>query len=402
MARTKRPTRRRRTRGEGTLYPRTRTWRTASGEIHSKTIWICAISEGTIAEQGHLRRKRRFFRGATAEAARTARDRYLLEAARPVLPEQTKPTTTFSEYVSRFLQHTKAHARATTCLSYEQVLRLHIVPYIGNLCLADLTSDHVKNMYDRLRLKVSQSMLARVHITLRAVLNMAIEERVISASPLTSIRKGAPRYRRPRVEALDGRQVKRLLQAVKGHRLEALFVLAVTTGMRQGELFAQRWSDVDLSKRTLSVVRSAQEVNGEVNFVEPKTDTSRRRISLSHLAVAALRRRRAIATSEDHDSELVFPSERGYPLRKSNFIRRVWEPICGAAGLGDVRFHGLRHTAASLLLAENIHPKVVSDMLGHASVRITLDTYSHLSPTLQAVAADAFDRLLSSPTRAAV
>jgi integrase len=93
----------------------------------------------------------------------------------------------------------------------------------------------------------------------------------------------------------------------------------------------------------------------------------------------------------------VFPSERGCPLRKSNFIRRVWNPISKAAGLAGLRFHNLRHTAASLLVAENVHPKIVSDLLGHASVRMTLDIYSHLMPALHAVAADAFDRALKRP-----
>ena len=151
---------------------------------------------------------------------------------------------------------------------------------------------------------------------------------------------------------------------------------------------------IALAKRSLSVVRSAQEVNGDIAFVEPKTDSSRRRITLSRVAIAALRKRQAVADTEGHPSKLVFPSARGYPLRKSNFIRRVWEPIRNAAGLSNIRFHSLRHTAASLLLAENVHPKVVSDLLGHSSVRLTLDTYSHLVPALQAGAADAFDRVL--------
>ncbi len=253
-------------------------------------------------------------------------------------------------------------------------------------------------MYETLKPKVSASMLARVHIVLRALLNLAVEERVIIASPLISIRKAAPRHKRPHVEALTAHQAKALLRSAKDHRLEALFVLALTTGMRQGELFALRWSDVDLSRRALSVVRSAQEVSGEIAFVEPKTDSSRRRIALSRIAVTALQKRRSIATKEDHDSELVFPSDRGYPLRKSNFIRRVWEPMRKAAKLGNVRFHNLRHTATTLLLIEGVNAKVVQEMLGHSDIRLTLDTYSHVIPSMQAGAADAFDRVLLRDT----
>lgn len=213
------------------------------------------------------------------------------------------------------------------------------------------------------------------------------------------MRKTAPRHKRPRIESLTQKQAKTLMKAAKGHRLGALFVLALTTGMRQGELFGLRWSDFDLRRRTLYVQRSAQEVSGEITFVEPKTDLSRRRVSLSNIAVEALKRRRALADREEHRSDLVFPSERGYVLRKSNFLRKDWEPIRTAAGLSKTRFHDLRHTAATLLLIEGVHPKVVSEMLGHASVRLTLDTYSHVIPTLQAGAATAFGRVFGAQAK---
>ncbi|MGP8101235.1 MAG: tyrosine-type recombinase/integrase, partial [Candidatus Cybelea sp.] len=141
-------------------------------------------------------------------------------------------------------------------------------------------------------------------------------------------------------------------------------------------------------------------INGEITFVAPKTDSSRRRIDLSRLAVAAIKSRAKTASLEGHTSDLIFPTERGYALRKSNFIRRVWQPVCLAAGLPSLKFHTLRHTAASLLLSENVHPKVVQEMGGWSSIRIVLDTYSHLIPTMQAQAAKAFDRALGYRTRA--
>jgi integrase len=386
------PTPRRRTRGEGTLYEKTRTWKTSDGKTRSKKMWVAAISEGHVTERGHTRRRRRFFYGKTAEEVRTARNRYLNESGKE-LPQEPHASTTVAQYASRFIHHSEAHTRATTARSYEQVLRLHIVPHIGQVAITQLSSDRVKTLYDSLKTKVSSSMLARVHVVLRAMLNLAIEERIIAASPLASIRKAAPRHKRPRIESLSALQAKTLLRTAKGQRLEALFVLAITTGMRQGELFALRWSDIDLAKRTLSIARSAQEVDGEITFVEPKTDSSRRRVALSKVAIDALKNRRTIAAKEAHKSELAFPSERGYPLRKSNFIRRIWAPLKEAAQV-SVRFHDLRHTAASLLLIEGTNPKVVQEMLGHSSVRLTLDTYSHLIPTMQAGAADAFDRVL--------
>jgi integrase len=390
---------RRRIRGEGSLYEKTRTWKTSDGKTHTKQMWVAAISEGYVTERGRPRRRRRFFYGKTAEAAMTARNRYLNEAGKDLPPEQ-HDTTTVTEYAAHFVEHAKAHTRAATGYSYERTLRLHVEPHIGRVRLAELSPERIKTLYGSLKGKVSSSMLARVHVVLRAMLNLAREERAIAASPLESIRKAAPRHKRPRIESLTERQAKALLKAAKGHRLEALFVLALTTGMRQGELFALRWADVDLRRRTLYVQRSAQEVSGEITFVEPKTDLSRRRVALSTMAVEALKRRKSLAVTEDRHSELVFPSDRGHVLRKSNFLRKDWEPIRTAAKLPKVRFHDLRHTAASLLLIEGVHPKVVSEMLGHASVRLTLDTYSHLIPTMQAGAADAFDRVLGARRQA--
>lgn len=393
MPRTKHSGRRYRTRGEGTLYEKTRTWKTSDGATHTKKVWVAAISEGYEARGHRQRRKRHFFYGKTAAEVRAARDRYLAEAGKQV-PNETREVTTLAEFADRFVAHAKEHARATTAHSYEVTLKTHILPYVGKVPLVELSPERVKAFYERTVGRVSPSMRARVHVVLRACLNLAREERVITTSPLDSMRKTVPRYKRPRIESLTPKQAKEILKAAKGHRLEALFVVALSTGMRQGELFALRWSDVDLPRRTIYVQRSAQEVESEITFVEPKTTLSRRRIALSNVAVDALKRRRALANREDRTSELVFPSERGYVLRKSNFQRKDWDPIRIASGVPSARFHDLRHTAASLLLMEGVHPKVVSEMLGHASIQLTLDTYSHLIPTLQATAALAFDRVL--------
>jgi integrase len=402
MPRTKAPIARRRTRGEGTLYEKTRTWKTSDGKTRSKKLWVAAISEGQVTERGLTRRRRRFFYGKTAAEARGARDRYLSEVGREI-PQTDAASITVVEYVQRFHEHLDARIAAgelsaTTKNAYGQILRLYVIPGLGHDRLSGLSSERIKRLYEGLRPKVSPSRLARIHVILRAMLNMAREERFITTSPLDSIRKTAPRHRGARIEALTERQAKALLKAAKGHRLEGLVALALTTGMRQGELFALVWSDVDLRRRTLYVRRSAQEIVGNVTFVEPKTALSRRRITLSGVALAALKGRQALAKREP-GSDLVFPDDRGGPLLKDPFSRKVWDPMRKAAGLPDLNFHRLRHTAASLLLIEGVHPKVVSEMLGHSSIRLTLDTYSHLIPTMQAGAADAFDRVFGGHGR---
>ncbi len=358
-------------------------------------MWVAASSEGSIAgEDGSRRRQRKFFYGDTAAEARAARDKYLIETTGKA-PEPEVDASTVAQYAVRFLDHVQREKRATTHRSYEQVLRLHVLPSIGSVRLADLSSAHVKALYQSNLKSASRSMQARIHVTLRVLLNFAREEGVLQTDPLATIRQAAPRHKLARIESLTEAQVAQLMKAAQPHRLGAMILLAITTGMRQGELFALRWSDVDIARRALSVVRSAQELDGEITIVEPKTATSRRRITLPLIAVNALKARRVLANNEEHDSDLVFPGLRGTTLRKSNFIRRDWKQIQEAAGLSGIRFHTLRHTAASLLLSAGVNPKIVQELLGHASIRLTLETYSHLLPTLQATAADAFDQMLA-------
>ncbi|HEV3089980.1 MAG TPA: tyrosine-type recombinase/integrase [Candidatus Cybelea sp.] len=359
-------------------------------------MWVAAISEGFVADHGRQRRRRRFFYGKTAAEARAARDLHLLEAGKRV-PETEAAEITVTDYIKRFLAHLDVQIanekiQPTTKRAYDQILRLYIGPNLGPHPLSQITKTDVLRFYASLRSKVSEGRVARVHIILRTMLNLAREDGILTASPLDSIRKRAPRPRRGQAEALSESQARALMLAAKGYRLGALVVLALTTGMRQGELFALRWSDVDLQRRTLYVHRSAQELDGEVSFVAPKTDKSRRRITISTVAIDSLKERQAAAKREQ-PSELVFPDAYGRPLLKDQFSRKEWEQIRKAAGLPGINFHRLRHTAASLLLIEGVHPKVVSEMLGHSSISFTLETYSHLLPTMQAGAADAFDRV---------
>lgn len=179
-------------------------------------------------------------------------------------------------------------------------------------------------------------------------------------------------------------------------------MLALTTGMRKGELLGLRWRDVDLNGSSLRVQGSLQQVpGGSLEIVEPKTAASRRQIMLTRTGVDALRRHRVGQAQERlqsgdtwHDHDMVFASTTGGPINPSNLSYRSFAPLLEKAGVPRVRFHDLRHTCATLLLGEGVHPKVVSEMLGHTDVAVTLDLYSHVTPTLQQQAADALDGLL--------
>jgi integrase len=212
-----------------------------------------------------------------------------------------------------------------------------------------------------------------------------------------------PRRSTPEMHALTPEEANALLEAASGDRLEALYVLAVTCGVRLGEIQALRWHDVDLDGARLRVTATYQgTIDGKPVFAEPKTARSKREIHLSALAVAALRHHRRAQLEERmraanlwQDYDLVFTSERGRPLDGNNFRTRAFARLLEKAGLAPMRFHSLRHTAATLLLAEGLNVKVVSEMLGHADVVTTLRTYSHVLPGMGQAAADAMDSLFA-------
>jgi len=207
----------------------------------------------------------------------------------------------------------------------------------------------------------------------------------------------------PRMEmkTLDDVQVRNLILAAKGTRYEGLFWLAVTTGLRQGELLGLRWSDLDWQSRKFQIQRQLQRSETGRVFSEPKSAAGRRVIVLggetikklrAHLNLQLLEKRAAGERWQEND--LIFPSSIGTPGDYSNLLKHF--KIClKLAGLPDIRFHDLRHTAATLMLQQNVNPKVVQERLGHSDITLTLNTYSHVLPTMQEDAAEKVDQLLT-------
>ena len=210
-----------------------------------------------------------------------------------------------------------------------------------------------------------------------------------------------PRNRRYEISPLSPEQARRLLEAVGGNRLEALYVLALTTGMREGELLGLRWRDVDLDRETLQVRGSLQRIGGSLVVTEPKTEHSKRQVALTPSAVAALRRHKATQAEERlrlgaawRGENLVFTNEIGRPIGAASLLRTSFHSLLRRADLPRMRFHDLRHSAATLLLAQGTHPKIVAEMLGHSRIATTLDLYSHVTPTMQREAALAMEAIL--------
>ena len=211
-----------------------------------------------------------------------------------------------------------------------------------------------------------------------------------------------PRVRRKEMTALSPDQARSLLAAAQSDRLEALYVLALTTGMRQGEMLALRWQDVDLDGGTLQVKATLQLTHEGFDLAEPKTVRSRRQVALTTGAVEALHQHRARQLEERlrlgavwEDNDLVFANEVGRPIAAPNLRNRSFYHLLQRAGVPRIRFHDLRHTAATLMLGKGVHPKVVAEMLGHSQIAVTLDLYSHVTPNMQKQATEALEAVLN-------
>ena len=307
---------------------------------------------------------------------------------------------TVRRYLQDWLQSARPSIRPSTWRRYEQLLRVHAIPTLGSLSLARLEPRHVQQLYAACLTHGSAPATVRqLHAVLRRALGQAVKWGTVARN--VAALASPPRVKPYEVMTLSAAQTRTFLEAAQGDRFESLYVLALTTGMRLGELLGLRWQDVDLAAPMLQVRHTLLRLRDGLQLTEPKTARSRRRVSLGVSAVDALRHHRARQAAarlrlgqvwEDHD--LVFANEIGKPVEAGNLLRRSFWPLLAKAELPRIRFHDLRHTAATLHLQQGVHPKVVSELLGHSSIGLTLDTYSHVLPDMQQQAVAAMDKLL--------
>ncbi|MHB8992040.1 MAG: tyrosine-type recombinase/integrase [Chloroflexota bacterium] len=329
----------------------------------------------------------------------------------PVVPEkatvreflvgETKPGE--ENYPGGWLGAIRGTVRPYTFRGYEVYVRAHILPTLGRVQMARLTPQQLQSLYSmKMDEGLSPTTVAHIHATIYHFLDQAMRWGVVLRNVAQLV--DSPRRARIEMTALSPEDARALLDVAKGNRLEAFYVLAVTTGMRQGELLGLRWRDVDLAKGTLQVTATLQRTKKDgLVFAEPKTSSSRRQIALTGTAVAALRHHKArqaeerlAAGPEWQDHDVVFANHVGRPIEATNLIRRSFKPLLRKADLPDIRLHDLRHTAATLCLKQRVPPKVVSEMLGHSQVGVTLNIYSHVLPDMQREAAIAMDALLQA------
>jgi integrase len=326
----------------------------------------------------------------------------------------SRSTKTVAQFLGYWLTDITQHrVRPTTFASYSQIIHNRIIPAIGAVSLQKLTVAQVQALYSDLLTggradgrgkALSPRSVQLAHTVLRKALKDAVKQGLVARNVCDAA--VPPRAPRPPIDAWDTGDVRRFLDVARDDRFAALWVLAIHTGMRRGELLALRWEDIDTDKRVLYVRRSLVQSGGVMGIQEPKTASGRRTIALDVDTLSALRAHRArqvehrlrIGPDIVADHGYVFTTDLGTPLYPSN-LNRYFNNLIVKAGVPRIPFHGLRHTHATLLMKSGISPKVASERLGHAGIAITLQTYSHVLPEMQREAADVFARALSEGSK---
>jgi integrase len=304
---------------------------------------------------------------------------------------------TVGDWLDHWLEHiAPRRVRARTLESYEALVRLHLRPGIGHHRLDRLQPEQLEQLYGSLLddKGLSPATVLRLHRVLSRALRVAMQRGKITRNVATLV--DPPAVKRPTTALpLTVDEARRVLEAAEQAHNSARWTVALAVGLRQSETLGLRWSDIDLDVGTLTVRRGLHRVAGKgLVYEEPKAERSRRTLALPAQLVMALRRHRAVQLEErqaagslweEHD--LVFTQVNGRPLDKRSDWEG-WKALLTRAGVRQVRLHDGRHTAATLLLSEGVHPRVVMELLGHAQMRTTTDTYSHVMPALAKEAAD--------------
>jgi integrase len=306
-------------------------------------------------------------------------------------------------FLTGWLAHVRGRVRASTYDGYESLIRCRALPSIGHLGLLELHPLDLQDLYGRLMTPkaaggpgLSGGTVRNLHLVLSQAFGQAVRWQLIPVSPAAGAQP--PRPRRPHRYVVDPPLLQRVLDAAAGGRLETVVALAASTGMRRGEILGLRWADVSPDRSVLHVRRTLQPTSGGLVFEHPKTSRSRRTVALPAFTgpylerqkLAQQQRREESTVWEEHD--LVVDRGDGTPFNPDT-LSSGWRRFLSENGLPRIRFHDLRHAHATLMLIQGVHPKIVSERLGHASVGITLDTYSHVLPAMQTEAVEAFDRL---------
>jgi integrase len=354
------------------------------------------------------RRQRKHFYGSTEGEVRQK----LLDARHdqsrglPVALERQTIEQFFTDWLERSL---RPRARPRAWESFAEIVRLHILPTLGRVALHKLQPQHIQRLLaEKSKQGLSAQRVVNIRTVLRSALAQALRWGLVARN--AAALADPPRIVRKTAMALDPEAARKLLATASGSRFEAAYTVALTLGLRRGEVLGLRWCDIDFDGRTLRVNQSVQRLltNAEsgpksaLRATETKTDGSRRTIALPGSVVRALRLHRAkqaqqrlqagLGWNASHD--LIFTNQTGGPL-EPKVLARDYKALLTKADLpATLRFHDLRHSAATLLLAQGVHPRAIMELLGHSSITVTMNTYAHVLPAMMREAADKMDAIL--------
>jgi len=349
--------------------------------------WVAQV----VLENGKTRQ--RYF-WTQAEAA-DALNETLYEQKRGMLV--TEKDQTVNHLIEHWLENVhKKTIRLSSYAEYRSVTNAHILPELGHIKLQQLTIQRVERFYMRKQEEgLSAGRIRAIHKVLHQALAYAVRTNLVMRNVCDAVR--LPRLTRRERQSLSVVQARRLLDVAKGHQLEAIVTAALLTGMREGELLALRWSDINFEQQYLQVRRTVRRISGQgIKEGEPKSESSRRKIMLSPFLLDVLKQHRVRQLEAKlkagplwEERDLVFCNNRGKFMDNPDLLKRFGR-LLKAADLPHMHFHDLRHSAATFLLAMGVHAKIAQELLGHSNIAITLNIYSHVLPSMQK---DAVDRL---------
>lgn len=361
--------------------------------------YVIAISQGHDPATGKRKRLWETFHGGSTEAKKRLTELLRLHDTGMML---SPGKVTVEEYLKKWLQDYAKHNLSPRGFErYWDIIRQHLIPALGNIKLAQLKAGHIQKAYAAsLEAGLSPRTVRYHHAVLHIALKTAMKWGLVTFNAADAVEP--PKIRRVEMQVWDEEDVSRFLSAAKDSPYYELFYTALFTGMRRSELLGMSWASVDLIFGQIQVTRGLHHLkDGSYVFTEPKSAKSRRTIALPPSLALVLKEHRARqqarkATIEStlKDSDLVFCDIDWKPWRP-NTITRAWVTLSKKSGLKPIRLHDARHTHASLLLKQGVHPKVCQERLGHSSIEMTINLYSHVAPGIQEAAARRFDDLVA-------
>ena len=387
--------------------------------------WRAAITTGwKLNATGKKAPKRKVFTAPTRHEVAEQMAKALRDQQRGINVDPEKQTV--AEFLKAWLDSVKADIAPSTFISYEGTVRLHLIPVLGHVQLSKLQERDVQRLKrDRIEAvvergpgvkraesghepptprRLSATTVKYCLVVLRMALDRACKLDLVPRN--VALLVDFPKVEHAEICPFTPEQAMKFIEASKEHRLGALFSVALAVGLRKGEALALKWSAIDLERGTLSVRLTLQrnkmpgEEKGRLLLKEPKR-SSRRTVHLPQVCLSALlahretqEQDRILAGTRWKESDFVFTTSIGTPLEPRN-LERAYRQVLSTAGLRHIRIHDLRHTAATLLLTQGVHPRVVMDLLGHSQIAVTMNTYSHVVPALRKEAANQMDAILA-------